>query len=294
LTQAQESGVPPVHAPLFLRAAGRYLDTLPRPVVALICSVLTILVFMGDVATGREIAFSIFYLFPVVIAAWELRWHSALAMVLVAGVAWYFADIRAGNSYDEWVRVWNAAVRSGFFFVVAYTLTKLKQALAHERQLARTDSLTGLANARSFHETAVRELSHARRRKTAITIAYIDLDGFKDVNDTRGHPAGDELLQLIARSLRNATRGVDLVGRLGGDEFAIILPDVGPDGARVAFARITQSVMKAVDGWGVGMSIGVVSSEDLDASLEELVQRADLLMYEAKRDGGRTVRFGAR
>jgi len=281
-----------VHAPRLLRAAGHFLDKLPTPVVWVLCILLIVLVFVGDIETGGDIAWSIFYLLPVVIAAWALGWSAALVMVLTAGVAWLIADFETTPTYEHtWIRYWNGLVRSTFFFIVAYTLTQLRQALAHEHELARTDSLTGLANARSFYETATRELSRAQRAKVPLTVAYIDIDGFKRVNDTRGHLAGDALLHLIAVQLSAATREIDVVGRLGGDEFALLLPDVGSEGARVALTRITEDVMAAVDGWGIGLSIGVVTCRGKGLSLDDLIHRADALMYEAKKEGGHNARY---
>lgn len=165
--------------------------------------------------------------------------------------------------------------------------------------LAQKDGLTGLANRHSFLEelTATHQSSQGQ---PAFAVLWIDLDHFKDVNDTYGHPAGDALLQTIALRLRSTVRAVDFVARLGGDEFAIILrANDLPQAtlARIA-ARITHAVCQPVSVLGhtvrVGASIGISSAPHEAASPEEIMSTADLALYRAKADGrGKAVFFTA-
>jgi diguanylate cyclase (GGDEF)-like protein/PAS domain S-box-containing protein len=163
-----------------------------------------------------------------------------------------------------------------------------------ERKLetqALHDYLTGLPNRSLFEDRLEHAIERGRRGGTRIALAYLDLDGFKAVNDTAGHAAGDQLLQEVGSRLSRFLRGGDTVARLGGDEFAVLLEDVGDaDGALRAAKRIADLFVEpiTVEGSDVkaGASIGLaISSVDMETS-EELVRQADVAMYAAKRLGG--------
>lgn len=121
--------------------------------------------------------------------------------------------------------------------IVTTTLSALKQSLLDAHHLPRRDPLTKALNNRGFVELAERELYRATRPGHALTIAFMDVDNFKTINDTFGHSAGDILLATIVESLRLHTRKSDLIGRVGGDEFVILLPDTGQDAARVIVSK---------------------------------------------------------
>jgi diguanylate cyclase (GGDEF)-like protein/PAS domain S-box-containing protein len=152
---------------------------------------------------------------------------------------------------------------------------------------ATFDPLTGCHNRSSVLGALERELDGA---PTCTGVIYVDLDGFKPVNDTLGHAAGDELLVLVAERLRQASRDRDVVGRIGGDEFIVVLRDIsGPDTAITAAARIAERLCEGYDVAGervkLGASIGVACSSGREVSSEELVRRADVAMYRSKEGG---------
>ena len=174
--------------------------------------------------------------------------------------------------------------------------TERKQAEALVEHMARHDTLTGLPNRRLFQEALGREIALARRRGGRVAILCCDLDRFKAVNDTFGHPAGDALLRVVAERLRAALREGDMVARLGGDEFAVILPD--PDGARRIASvarRIILSLGRPVDLDGlsaaIGVSIGVAVGPQDGDSPETLFKNADIALYRAKDSGRNAFRF---
>jgi two-component system, cell cycle response regulator len=165
--------------------------------------------------------------------------------------------------------------------------------------LALNDPLTGLANRRLLADRMSMALVHARRNKSAMAVVYLDLDGFKRVNDTLGHGAGDVLLKMVAGRLTATVREEDTVARLGGDEFMIALWHVkGPDDAAAAALKVIESVSRpyVLDGQTVGItaSAGVaiypVHGEDADT----LMKSADLALHEAKRSGKNAYRISER
>jgi diguanylate cyclase (GGDEF)-like protein len=151
------------------------------------------------------------------------------------------------------------------------------------------DPLTGLPNRDLLSENIRRSLARARRRGNGIAVLFLDLDGFKDVNDRLGHAAGDELLKALALRLESAARGGDMVARLGGDEFVMVVEDVrSTEQAEAATVRFLDEVRRPVVIGGerisLDASIGLVVAEANDVP-DDILRRADSAMYEAKRAG---------
>jgi diguanylate cyclase (GGDEF)-like protein len=258
-----------------------------RGIIATI-GVLWILVIVADYVTGPQLSLTLFYLMPIGVAAWYLGWRAGLAMALFGTATWFLSDLANGMAWSsEGVRYWNTAVRGGVFLVLAYVIAMLRHILDQERDLARTDSLTGVSNWRHFSELAEREMSRARRYRKPISLAYIDVDDFKKINDTDGHMAGDELLRLIAKALGGAMRLTDVVARVGGDEFVILLPDQDQAGARTAIDKVQSALDALADSHDnrIGFSIGVVTAAEAPQHVETLVKAADSLMYGVKAGG---------
>jgi diguanylate cyclase (GGDEF)-like protein len=153
---------------------------------------------------------------------------------------------------------------------------------------ARRDMLTGLDNRRVFEERIGAMLETARRHNRPITVASMDLDHFKQINDTLGHAAGDTALQMVAKALTGMVRNSDLLVRMGGDEFVLVLPDTGIDAARLLAERLCGAVdglaLNAGDGSRLGVSIGLVQWSP-EMSKDEWLQRADEVLYQAKKTG---------
>jgi diguanylate cyclase (GGDEF)-like protein len=159
--------------------------------------------------------------------------------------------------------------------------------------------LTGVANPRAFLEALERELARMRRTGAPLTLAYVDLDRFKAVNDTLGHAAGDDLLCDIAQALSSALRSVDVVARLGGDEFGVLLPETTAETALVALERALDALrarFRAVERLpqGVGATIGAVVFKHAPHSAEAAIKAADDRMYEAKQSGRDRISLVAR
>jgi diguanylate cyclase (GGDEF)-like protein len=167
---------------------------------------------------------------------------------------------------------------------------RTQAALARIQELAWTDPLTGLPNRRRLEEQVETAIWDARARGDALGLLFVDLDGFKAVNDALGHAAGDELLQVVARRLRDRVRRRDLIARLGGDEFLVALPDLRPETAAAEAARVADelaaSIRRPVTLLGtevtVGASIGVSVCPEDGVAFADLLHRADLRMYDRK------------
>ena len=243
-------------------------------------------------AIGSEIALVVFYLAPISIAAYFVgRWQGRLVAFLSA-VAWTLMEeaLRPINT-PVGVVIASGFNRAVLFLVVAELLCALRDAFNHESQLARTDQLTGLANTRAFNERAEFELLRARRYGRALSLLYIDLDGFKAINDRMGHAAGDVVLQRAATALRESLRRTDIVARLGGDEFVVLLPETGTESAEIVIAKVRETLARALQGLGSGTtaSIGAVTADVAPTSVQLLLDRADRLTYASKGKGKNQV-----
>jgi diguanylate cyclase (GGDEF)-like protein len=215
-----------------------------------------------------------------------------MTLAVISAAAWLTADLLAGRAYSHWaIPYWNTAVRFGFFFLATLGLRALQQALVR----AGTDALTGLPNHRAFQDAAEREMERARRYHRHLTLAYLDIDGFKQVNDQMGHDRGDDVLKTVAATLRRSVRRSDLAARLGGDEFAILLLEADAEAARQALEKLHAALIACVEDVRprIGFSIGAATWTIAPASLSAALRKADELMYAAKRFHGHPVRHEA-
>lgn len=188
------------------------------------------------------------------------------------------------------VEVNGSVLPNGGLITTYSDMTKRKQQEETIRQIALTDSLTKLANRNMFRLCLQNELARAGRDQSKIALALIDLDRFKPINDSYGHPIGDKVLVEVANRLSNAVRETDTVARLGGDEFAVILVGLNTqDEVFHPLTRFIESISRrfSIDrlDLSVGASIGVSFFPDNDADPDELVRKADLALYEAKAAG---------
>ncbi len=169
---------------------------------------------------------------------------------------------------------------------------QLELAEANERLLvlATTDSLTGLANRRHFLEKLQEEIARSQRYGRPFSVAMVDADHFKSVNDTYGHDVGDRVLQRLSNLMTGAARDVDCVGRLGGEEFAILLPETNVQGGKVFCERLLSDIRSAEVDTGADplrftVSIGLTEVCQGEAKTDVILNRADEALYEAKESG---------
>nr|WP_316642379.1 diguanylate cyclase [uncultured Roseateles sp.] len=211
---------------------------------------------------------------------------------------------RNGEIYPEWLSITAVTDEDGRvqnYVAVFSDITVKKQAEKAIQRLAFYDPLTELPNRRLLRDRLGQVLAASARHQTHAAVLFIDLDRFKELNDSQGHDVGDQLLIEVARRLRANVRANDTVARQGGDEFVVILAELSaqPEQARSQAAAIAEKIRGAINGqvqlggatYTGSPSIGVCLFAGSDIPVEELLKRADMAMYQAKKSGRNAVRF---
>ncbi len=262
-----------------------------------IAGILLAVVAVGDYFTGPEVAFQSLYLIPIALLAWFAPLKISVAAALLSVAVRFSVDVLAECSYSDYlIHTWDFSRRLAVTIALVVLLSSLRKSLERERSLARTDPLTGAMNARVFRETVEHELSRSARYERPITLAFIDVDDFKAINDAHGHRVGDAALRSLSTGLERCTRKTDVVARMGGDEFAILLPETGQEAARKSIEKVRECLkeeMRSRSDVAMTFSIGVATCVDEWPNADELIQAADALMYSVKQHGKDGVSFSA-
>ncbi len=265
----------------------RYLTQLPKPWIAVGC-LLGLLGIGGlDYVIQADLGFSIFYVLPIGIMTWYVHPTLGLGLSLLGSGLWFLAEWqRLWPQIHPFSLAWNTCVRLGFFLLVVQLQSDLLTAYEREKALARSDSLTGLLNRRAFLEVLAAEHERSQRHRQPFTLAYLDVDNFKQVNDHLGHAAGDDLLQAIATVLTRNVRAIDHPARLGGDEFAILMPATDTAQATQALTRLFTALTDLRQHCAViGFSLGAVTFHTVPVSTTQSLALVDALMYTVKASG---------
>jgi diguanylate cyclase (GGDEF)-like protein len=160
----------------------------------------------------------------------------------------------------------------------------LKARFDAEREMSRIDPLTEALNRRALLELATYEIAQCSRHFRPLSIAFIDLDNFKTVNDQMGHAEGDKVLCEVVTSLEENLRKADTIARVGGDEFVVMLPETDDESAADVIHKVRENLLASMakNGWPVTFSIGLITHETPPSSAEEMIDQADRLMYSIK------------
>ncbi len=280
-----------------------YLESRAKPYLLILALALIILIGTLDYFADPRISFRMLYLLPILLVVWMVGHWAGIALAVCTTAAWFISNIitvptpYSLNVYsNHFILSWNVAVEMSVSLTFVYLLSGLKRILEHEKELARTDYLTGVANKRFFFEFANMELNRARRYKRPFATVYMDVDNFKTVNDTLGHEAGDNLLRIIARTIKENLRRTDIIARLGGDEFVILMPETGLEPARAAVERIQKFLKEMVKEkkFPVSFSIGTVAYPVPPKTVDEMMKEVDDLMYTAKKKGKNRALYSQR
>jgi diguanylate cyclase len=246
-------------------------DRAPRVAIQALMTLAVVLVsgLISQATTGRGALLAAFAYFWIVVYTahfFSRRWTLATAFLISVTFAWAMHANGLPGGVVDWLLV------SFTVFVSGTVLGNLVDTL---RRQADTDCLTGLLNRSGFLAAAARERSLADRTGCPLTLAVLDLDGFKQINDCDGHAAGDRLLAALARDWREQIRSEDILARHGGDEFVLVLPDTTPTGGEAVLERLRECSHEI--GWSIGVSEWL-PGESIDAPLA----RADRYLYGVK------------
>jgi len=260
-----------------------------------ICFLLVIIWGWIDIQLSSEVALSVFYLIPIVVSAWFVHEGAGVAFsIICGGLAAYDSEVLSGLFYRNfWIGIWASVSRLIFFLVTVWLVGRLRRSMESIRQMAMTDNLTGVYNARAFLDFMQKEMERSRRYKRPISLMYLDLDNFKTINDTFGHQTGNSALEIVAGALKASVRLTDIVARLGGDEFAVLLPETAEEAARTIAIRaeVTMAQEMKANRWPLTFSVGVATCRKDFCTADELIRTADDLMYRVKRSGKNGILF---
>jgi diguanylate cyclase (GGDEF)-like protein len=253
-----------------------------------ICLFLLVLIGWIDYLTG-DYSLIVFYLVPVSLVAWFVsRLGGILFCLLALTIRFWVNEAASSFAFQKTsLYYWNECVELLFLVIMSLLFSALRKFLDSEKALANIDPLTGALNRRAFFEIAEHELNRSHRYDHAITIAYIDLDNFKGINDLLGHTVGDNLLITVTKTISSNSRSTDILSRFGGDEFVILLPETTTVAAAAFLGKMQNQLNKemAAKNWSVSFSIGAITYPKPPTSVEEVIKKADMLMYEVKRSG---------
>jgi diguanylate cyclase (GGDEF)-like protein len=271
----------------------KWLEILPVTYIQGIALLLILGIGITDYLISIELSLSIFYLVPIVLVTWFINGKNGFWFSGISAIAWLMGYLHTSYYQYFWLPYWNTFVRFGFFTIITHLLNKLKNTYEEEKKLARLDMLTGTVNYRYFLEILEAERQRFQRYHHSFSLAYIDVDNFKQVNDRLGHQAGNDLLCLITQTIIKDLRGSDTLARLGGDEFAILFPETDLEDSQKVVHRIYANLMGKIKNtpYSVSFSIGVITFVDLPYSIDHIINQADQLMYEVKHSGKNNIKF---
>ena|SRR5579859_3217796 len=270
-----------------------WLGRRSRPFLA--CIAIFGLVFVSCLRyfTPAELQVTFLFLLPISFATWFLSPLIGCLFVVVATGVLLVVDMRHPDGAHQSILVYNALINLGFFSVVVFIFSEVRTLYKREQELSLHDPLTGLLNHRAFVEKVATENRRLQRHPNSLTLAYIDLDNFKWVNDQHGHAAGDALLQSVAHVMTSTVRSTDFVARLGGDEFVILLPDTNSDAAKSVMAKVHEKLLRHLqeENYRVTFSIGAVTFATMRDSPTQMIYMADETMYAVKQRGKNGVEY---
>lgn len=250
----------------------------------------------GTFAVGKD--------FRDIIAAWvretgqdeAMRARALAELDLLEPFTFELEQVVHGET--RWVVLTHDPLPGGGFVRTFTDITEHKRLAARLLTLSRTDALTGLLNRRTFFEAAAEEVVRAQRYQRPLSFMSLDLDHFKRINDSYGHPTGDRVLQIFAQSLTACLRQHDHVGRIGGEEFAVLLPELTLEKAAETAGRVLTMVRNLAlndpGGKVIGFTVSIgVAEMQPGLTLDQLMSRVDQALYEAKGHGRNCYRVAA-
>jgi diguanylate cyclase (GGDEF)-like protein len=225
------------------------------------------------------------FVIPVLLASWYGGRKTGTTMAVLTTIALLATNYSLGfYEINNDSVAYDILVNLFVYFFISIIVTNFKRVHGVEKDAADTDTLTGANSSRKFYLELANEIVRSRRYRHTFSMAYIDVDNFKIINDTLGHPIGDELLIRVSECLLQSLRATDVVARLGGDEFVCLLPETEQGEAKTALLKAEKTLKGSMEkyGWDVSFSVGVVTFETLPNDVGQAVKLADDLMYQVK------------
>lgn len=273
-----------------MKATFPFIFSLPKKLKWMFAIVgLILIVGLGGlrVYTHAQFAFASLMLIPVLANTWLIGRFGGWLSGFLAAFMWGYADYMNATSADSvWLFGLNTVIHFINYGIVVELLHKVQELLEREINNARQDRLTGLLNRRGFMQAFNHQIELAQRLNTSFSISFIDLDQFKQLNDTKGHLEGDAALKSIGAVLMKEIRSTDVVGRLGGDEFCIAGFTSSSKDAETEALRLHTQLTQALSNHApVGVSMGVVFFDRPALPASQMIQMADETMYAVKQAG---------
>lgn len=232
-----------------------------------------------------NLSVQILYLIPIFWVSWVAGWKMGFLLSIGASFAEFLGFTLGKNAgISPPLLYWNVG-SSLFLFLGAAYLTGSFQAIKQKnKEISQIDPLTGVPNGNCFFDRADMEIKRARRYPRPFTVAYLDIDHFRRVNEHFGHSIGDALLKTLADLLKTQLRATDTPARLGGDEFAILLPETGFEASQFAIRRIQKVLTDAMhkNGWEITFTLGIVTFLHPPSHVDAMLNRVEHVMHSAK------------
>jgi diguanylate cyclase (GGDEF)-like protein len=240
-----------------------------------------------------DINFSVLFLVPISFATWFVAPIMGWVFVVAATIVLSVFDLRQEHVLSRGILYLNGLLNLGMFTFFTFVFSEVRTLYDREQSLSLHDSLTGLLNRRALVGALDLENRRIRRSQRPLTLAYIDVDDFKQVNDRHGHDAGDMLLRDLANAMKNMVRSTDFVSRFGGDEFVILLPETDAEAAKSVVSKLQEKLLQASQesNHRVTFSIGAVTFPAPLDTAADMIRAADEAMYTAKQRGKNTIEY---
>ena len=266
------------------------LSALPQKTLFLRCLAGLVILFVVDLLTGSEVRLHVLYLFPLAMIALYCDDKRQTLWAYVACLVFQVATFSIQN-FSGLMFVTDIVVASAASMLIVVLSAAARKARVRAIQDASSDELTGLCNRRAFMVALQREIALQTRHGGTFCVALLDLDGFKALNDSKGHITGDVALKLTANILKNTTRQTDLVARLGGDEFAVLMPHTPAEASQITGEKLRETLERVLNraGFKLSASIGIAGFPTPPENPTAVLQLADMAMYRVKRSGKNSV-----
>jgi diguanylate cyclase (GGDEF)-like protein len=264
------------------------LRRIPDPLLLVSGLAIIVAIAAFKITLGHDVPVADFFLIPVAGVGWlaRSRVYGYLAAVCAASATVLIAEVGPASA-PIGAALAAAAARFVLYVIVLAVLEALHRMQLQSDAAALTDHKTGVANSRAFESLANAEIERSRRYGSPLSVLYLDVDDFKDVNDRFGHKTGDRVLATVSHVMRVSVRAIDIVARLGGDEFVVLMPETNRFAAGAVARRMRAELGRVTtpDAKHVHYSIGLATLVAPPRSVDELIHAADTLMYLAKGKG---------